>query len=176
LTDDEIIANGMLLLLAGHVAVRNLIGNAIYLLLTHPDELTKLQANPALMHNVIQETLRYEPPVTLIPRIALEDVDVHGNIIRQGQLVQLSIASANRDGAHFPDAGRFDISRSPGKHVSFGMGPHGCLGASLAREQASIALTALFQRLPSLRLDASQPIQWYHNAGNRGPLTLPLAF
>jgi biflaviolin synthase len=111
----------------------------------------------------------------LIPRIALEDVDVHGTTIRQGRLVQLSIASANRDSAHFPDAERFDISRSPGKHLSFGMGPHGCLGASLAREQASIALTTLFQRFPTLRLDAGQPIQWFRNTGNRGPLTLPLA-
>jgi cytochrome P450 len=175
-TDDEIIANAMLLLLAGHVAVRNLIGNAIYLLLTHPDELAELQANPALLHNVIEETLRYEPPVTLIPRIALEDFDLHGNAIRQGQLMQLSIASANRDSAHFPDAARFDISRAPGRHVSFGHGPHGCLGASLAREQAFIALTTLFQRFPRLRLDASQPIQWYRNAGNRGPITLPLVF
>jgi len=173
-TDEEIIANAMLLLLAGHVAVRNLIGNALYLLLTHPDELAKLQANPALLHNVIEETLRYEPPVTLIPRIALEDFELHGNAIRQGQLVQLSIASANRDSAHFPDAESFDISRSPGKHLSFGHGPHGCLGASLAREQASIALTTLLQRFPRLRLDVSQPIQWYRNAGNRGPITLPL--
>jgi cytochrome P450 len=140
-TDEEIIANAMLLLLAGQGAVRNLIGNALYLLLTHPDELAELQANPALLHNVIEETLRYEPPVTLIPRIALEDFELHGNAIRQGQLVQLSIASANRDSAHFPDAERFDISRSPGKHLSFGHAPHGCLGASLAREQASIALT-----------------------------------
>lgn len=175
-TDGEIIANAMLLLLAGHVAVRNLIGNALYLLLTHPDELARLKANPALLHNVIEETLRYEPPVTLIPRIALEDFELHGNVIRQGQLVQLSIASANRDGAHFPDAERFDIARSPGKHLSFRMGPHGCLGASLAREEASIALTTLFQRLPKLKLDASRPIQWYRNAGNRGPITLPLAF
>jgi cytochrome P450 len=175
-TDDEIIANAMLLLLAGHVAVRNLIGNAIYLLLTHPDESAKLRANPALLHNVIEETLRYEPPVTLIPRIALEDFDLRGNAIQRGQLVQLSIASANRDSAHFPEAERFDISRAPGKHLSSGHGPHGCLGASLAREQASIALTTLFQRWARLRLDPSRPIQWYRNAGNRGPITLPLVF
>jgi cytochrome P450 len=175
-TDEEIIANAMLLLLAGHVAVRNLIGNALYLLLTHPDELAKLQANPALGRNVIEETLRYEPPMTLILRLALEDFELHGNAILQGQLVQLSIAAANRDSAHFPDAERFDIFRSPGKHLSVGMGPHGCLGASLAREQASIALTTLLQRFPRLRLDTSQPIQWYRNAGNRGPITLPLVF
>jgi cytochrome P450 len=175
-TDDEIIANAMLLLLAGHVAVRNLIGNVIYLLLIHPEEFAKLRADPALLHSAIEETLRYEPPVTLIPRIVLEDFDLHGNAIRQGQLVQLSIASANRDSAHFPDAERFDISRTPGRYVSFGMGSHGCLGAALAREEASIALATLFRRMPGLRLDVSQPIQWYRNAGNRGPITLPLLF
>jgi cytochrome P450 len=173
-TDEEIIANAMLLLLAGHVAVRNLIGNAFYLLLAHADEMAKLQANPALVHNVIEETLRYEPPVTWIPRIALEDFELHGHAVRQRQLVQLSIASANRDSVHFPDAERFDISRAPGKRLSFGLGPHGCLGASLARAQAAMALTTLLQRFPRLRLDASQPIQWYRNAGNRGPITLPL--
>jgi cytochrome P450 len=174
--DDEIIANAMLLLLAGHVAARNLIGNAIYLLLIHPEEFAKLRADPALVHNAVEETLRYEPPVTLIPRIVLEDFELYGNAIRQGQLVQLSIASANRDSTHFPDAERFDFSRTPGRYVSFGMGPHGCLGAALAREEASMALATLFRRMPGLRPDASQPIQWYRNAGNRGPITLPLLF
>jgi cytochrome P450 len=90
--------------------------------------------------------------------------------------VQLSIASANRDAVHFPEGERFDISRKPGKHLSFGYGPHGCLGASLAREEAQIALETLFRRMPRLRLDESKEIQWYRNAGNRGPLTLPLLF
>jgi cytochrome P450 len=84
--------------------------------------------------------------------------------------------AANRDPAHFPDAECFDISRLPGKHLSFGYGPHGCLGATLAREQARIALATLFRRMPGLQLDRRQPIQWYRNAGNRGPITLPLVF
>jgi cytochrome P450 len=175
-TDDEIISNAMLLLLAGHVAVRNLVGNAVYLLLTHPDQFTKLKADPALLHNVIEETLRYEPPVTMIPRIAAEDFEFRGNAIRQGQIVQLSIASANRDAAYFTDGERFDISRKPGKQLSFGHGPHGCLGALLAREEAQIALETLFRRMPRLALDESKEIQWYRNAGNRGPITLPLIF
>lgn len=86
LTEDEIVANAMLLLLAGHVAVRNLVGNIVYLLLTHPDQYSVLRANPELLKNTIEETLRYEPPVTLIPRIALEDFDLHGNTIRAGQI------------------------------------------------------------------------------------------
>jgi cytochrome P450 len=176
ITEDEIVANAMLLLLAGHVAPRNLIGNVIYLLLTHPDQLAKLRAGPELLRNAIEETLRYEPPITLIPRIALEDFELNGNTIRQGQIVQLSIASANRDAARFPDPDRFDITRHPGRILSFGHGPHGCLGAPLAMQEAQIALETLFRRMPDLRLDESREIQWYRNAANRGPESLPLVF
>ncbi len=176
LTEEEIVANAMLLLLAGHVAVRNLIGNVVYLLLIHPDQFSKLQADPELLHNAIEETLRYEPPVTLIPRIALKDFDLHGNTIHEGQTVQLSIASANRDAAHFPDPDRFDISRKPGRYLSFGFGPHGCLGAPLTKEEARIALGTLFRRMPGIRLDESKEIEWYRNTANRGPITLPLIF
>jgi cytochrome P450 len=176
LTEDEIIGNTLLLLLAGHVAVRNLIGNVLYLLLTHPEQRAALTADPTLLRGAVEETLRFEPPVTMIPRVASEDFQWRGQLIRRGQVVQLSIASANRDGAHFADAERFDISRPPGKHLSFGIGPHGCLGATLAREQARIALTTVLRRMPGFRLDQSQPIRWYRNAGNRGPITLPLLF
>ena len=176
ITEDEIVANTMLLLLAGHVAPRNLIGNTIYLLLTHPDQFHKLRSKPELLRNALEETLRFEPPVTLIPRIALEDFELHGNTIRAGQIVQLSIASANRDEAHFPDPYRFDITRKPGKILSFGHGPHGCLGAPLAMEEAQIALETLFRRMPGLRLDNSREIRWYRNAANRGPENLPVVF
>lgn len=176
ITEDEIVANAMLLLLAGHVAPRNLIGNVIYLLLTHPDQFAELRAEPGLLRNAIEETLRYEPPVTLIPRIAIEDLELHGSTIRKGQIVQLSIASANRDAAHFPDPDRFDITRKPGRHLSFGHGPHGCLGALLAMEEAQIALETLFRRMPDLDLDESREIKWYRNAANRGPESLPLVF
>lgn len=175
-TDDEIVANAMLILLAGHLAVRNLIGNAVYLLLTHPAQWSQLQSKPDLLSNVIQEVLRYEPPVTSIPRIALQDFEFHGNLIRQGQIVQLNIASANRDPDHITDPDQFEINRCSGKPLSFGHGPHTCLGAVLAKEEANIALATLFRRLPNLRLDPSQPIGWYRNAGNRGPEILPCLF
>jgi cytochrome P450 len=110
----------------------------------------------------------------LIPRIAVADFDLHGNSICKGQVVQLSIASANRDAAHFPDGERFDITRSPGKHLAFGNGPHGCFGAALAREIAHIALATLLRRFPGFRLDDSKDIRWYRNAANRGPISLPL--
>jgi len=175
-TDDEIVANAMLLLLAGHVAPRNLMGNAVYLLLKHPDQFEQVKADPGLLRGALSETLRYEPPVTLIPRVALEDFDLHGNTIRKGQIVQLSIASANRDATRFPDPDRFDIARSPTGIMSFGHGPHGCMGAPLALEEAGIALETLFRRMPDIELDGSRRIHWYRNAANRGPEKLPLTF
>jgi cytochrome P450 len=176
LSDDEIIGNAMMLLVAGHISVRNLIGNAIYLLLTHPDQWAKLQAEPALLRNAIEETLRYEPPVSTIARIAAEDFTCEGNTIQKGQVVQLVITSANRDEAHFPDPERFDITRPPARILSFGNGPHACIGAHLAREEARIALGTLFQRLPKIQLDPQRPPQWHRDAGNRGPIALPVVF
>ncbi|MGI9114472.1 MAG: cytochrome P450 [Chthoniobacterales bacterium] len=174
ISEDEIVANAMLLLLAGHVAPRNLMGNLVWLLLTHADQLAKLKEKPQLLRNAIMETLRYEPPVTLIPRIALQDFSLDGQTIHAGDIVQLSIASANRDQSHFPNADTFDITRAPGAIMSFGHGAHGCLGAPLALEESQIALETLFRRMPNLRLDQTRPIKWYRNAANRGPENLPL--
>ncbi len=176
ITEDEIVANAMLLILAGHVAPRNLIGNAVYLLLTHPEQFAQLRADPGLLPNVIEETLRYEPPVALIPRIALEDIEVRGETIRAGQIVQLSIASANRDAGHFPDPDRYDVTRNGPRSLSFGHGAHGCLGALLALLEARISLETLLRRMPDLRLDESREIKWYRNAANRGPESLPVVF
>ena len=174
ISEDEIVANAMLLLLAGHVAPRNLIGNVIWLLLTHPDQFEKLKARPQLLHGAIMETLRFEPPVTLIPRIALDDFSLDGQVIHAGDIVQLSLASANRDEAHFPHADVFDIARTAGATMSFGHGAHGCLGAQLALEESQLALQTLFRRMPNLRFDLDCPIVWYRNAANRGPEKIPL--
>lgn len=176
ISEQEILANAMLLILAGHVAPRNLIGNVVYLLLTHPDQFDKLRADPSLLGGTIEETMRYEPPVTLIPRISLEDIEMRGEEIRAGQIVQLSIASANRDESRFPDPDRFDITRKPGGALSFGHGPHGCLGALLALEETRISLETLFRRAPNLKLDDDREIVWYRNAANRGPEALPIKF
>ncbi len=176
ISEEEVVANAMLLLLAGHVAPRNLIGNLVYLLLTHPDQFERLKGEPSLLAGAIEETLRYEPPVTLIPRVAREDIELRGQTIREGEIVQLSIASANRDPSRFPDPDRFDITRGRGPTLSFGHGPHGCLGALLALEEARISLETLLRRMPNLRLDETREIRWYRNAANRGPDSLPLIF
>jgi cytochrome P450 len=176
ISEEEVVANAMLLLLAGHVAPRNLIGNVVYLLLTHPDQFERPKGEPSLLAGAIEETLRYEPPVTLIPRVAREDIELRGQTIREGEIVQLSIASANRDPSRFPDPDRFDITRGRGPTLSFGHGPHGCLGALLALEEARISLETLLRRMPNLHLDETREIRWYRNAANRGPYSLPLIF
>lgn len=173
-TDEEIVGNAMLLLLAGHVAVRNLIGNIVYLLLTHRDQKAKLDADPALLGAVVEEVLRFEPPVTLIPRIALEPVEVSGRTIPAGAVVQLSLAAANRDPAHFPDPHRFDVTRRPKRVLSFGHGPHGCAGAHLARLQGEMAVRLVLRRFPVLSLPDRGAIRWYRTAANRGPINLPV--
>jgi cytochrome P450 len=174
MSDDEIVGNAMLILIAGHIAVRNLIGNVLHLLFTYPEQKRLLDAEPARLPDCIEETLRFEPPVTLIPRIALEDVPVGGIVIPAGALVQLSIAAANRDPEHYPGPARFDITRKPEHILSFGRGPHGCLGFHLARLQSQIALRALLVRAPRLRPDPARAVVWYRTAANRGPIHLPV--
>jgi cytochrome P450 len=106
-------------------------------------------------------SLRFEPPVTAIPRIALEDVPIRDQMISAGEIVQLSIAAANRDPSHFPDPDTFDAARNPHGVLTFGHGPHGCLGARLAKEQATIALEVLFRRLGTdFRLDPARKVRW----------------
>lgn len=174
LTEDEMVANSMLLLLAGHIAVRNFIGNTVWLLFQHPEALAQLRVNPSLLESAIEESLRFETPVLAIPRIPREDFTYGGQTFRQGQIVQLVLSSANRDPAVFPDADRFDITRRPGRSLSFGHGPHACMGALLAKEETQIALRLLLERTPNLRPDPDRPVTWYRNLGNRGPVNLPV--
>ncbi len=176
MTDEEIVANTIMLLLAGHLPVRNAIGNAVWLLLSHPEQAAAVRRDLSLLAPALEETLRYEPPVTLIPRIALEDLEVAGVTIPAGGIIQLSIAAANRDSVRFPNADVFDVRREPHGVISFGHGPHGCLGARLAREQSLIALRVLFERLDGMRVDPDAEVRWYRNAANRGPDELRVTF
>jgi cytochrome P450 len=174
-TEEEVVGSTMLLLIAGHLPVRNLIGNVVWLLQQYPREYDRLLSDPSLLESVIEEALRYEPPVTAIPRIATEDIVVLGQTIPAGDILQLSILAANRDPSRFPDPDRFDAGRHPRGVLSFGHGPHGCIGARLAREQATIALEVLFRRAGgAIRPDESGDIRWYRNVGNRGPEALPV--
>lgn len=176
LDDEDIIANAIILLIAGHETTRNLIGNALYLLLTHPAQLAQVKADASRFKSAVDEALRFESVHPMMPRLAAEDLTVRGGQIRKGQFVFLYLSSANRDPAHFPDPDEFDITRHSGKHMAFGMGAHYCLGAPLARLEGQIALQTMFARMPALRLDPDKPIVWQRIANLRGPRSLPVRF
>ena len=174
LDDLDIIANGILLLAAGHLPARALTGHAIYLLLTHPEQRERLRAEPSLLSQAVEESARFEPSNPLVARIADDDFELQGHRVRKGQFVQLCVASANRDSQRFSDGDRFDIARPPSKILSFGAGPHFCLGALLAQQQAEIAVETLFRRFPKAALDTERSPQWMRTAMFRGPTSLPL--
>jgi cytochrome P450 len=174
LGEEDIVSNCIVLLLAGHETTRNAIGSGLWLLLTHPDQMAALRADDGLMHNAVEEILRFEPPNPFMARIATEDVDLDGQVIRKGQMAFLMLGSANRDDARFPDGDRFDIHRAPGRHLAFGSGPHYCLGSVLARLEMTLALTTLLKRFPNLRLDPDRAPRFVHQMGLRGPVSLPV--
>jgi cytochrome P450 PksS len=158
MTQEELVANALLILTAGHITTTDQISNGVHDLLTHPDELRKLQRNPELVKSAVEEMLRFSPSVSFAVRIATESFQLRGRDIREGDVVFLGMAAANRDPAVFPDPDRFDITRDTThqKHQSFGFGAHHCLGAGLARRELEIALLVLLENLPGLRLDETR--------------------
>jgi cytochrome P450 len=152
LTIDELLANAILLLNAGNETTSNLLGNGLFALLQHPEQLSRLRAAPASIPDAVEECLRFDSPVQFQGRVALADAECAGVPIRQGQLVLPVLGAANRDPAHFPDPDRFDISRQPNFHLAFGHGHHHCVGAELARVEAQIVFKILFTELRTLEL------------------------
>ncbi|MEV2220825.1 cytochrome P450 [Nocardia vinacea] len=150
----EQMANAALLLDAGFLTTVNMLGNGIALLTSHPDQLELLAAQPELWPRAVEEVLRYDGPVRMTGRVTNCEVDIADQRVESGSLVLLSLAGANYDPAVFPDPERFDVTRvNAADHLAFGSGLHGCLGATLARLEGSIALRALFERYPDLSLD-----------------------
>ncbi|MEK6465717.1 cytochrome P450 [Pseudonocardia alni] len=176
LDDDELISMVFLLLFAGHETTVNLIGNGVLELVRRPDQLRKLRDDPGLIDTAIEEMLRFINPVGFVaPRFAKEDVEIAGTPIRRGSMVTLLIASANLDETVFPDADTLDITRSPNRHVSFGLGTHFCLGAPLARLEARIAVPALLRRFDHLELAVpADQLPWRRHIALRGVERLPL--
>jgi len=141
----------LILLVAGNETTTNLIGNAIMALLCNPDQLERAVAEPELVPNLVEETVRWDGPVQFIARRATRDLEIAGSVIPSKSRVVLLLGSANRDERHFEDPDEFDLSRETKAHVGFGLGVHFCLGASLARLEARTALAALVPELPRLR-------------------------
>jgi cytochrome P450 len=175
LDDEELIAQTLLLYIAGHETTVNLIAGGTLALLRHPAQLALLRDDPALITNAVEELLRYDSPVQASRRITLEPVAVRGVTIPAGAFVMASLGSANRDeGFWGPDAAELRLGRQNARqHVSFGAGPHHCLGASLARLEASIALARLTARFPGLALDGQ--VAWNGRINLRGPAHLPVS-
>jgi cytochrome P450 len=176
LSEDELVAMIILLLIAGHETTVNLIGNGVLSLLEHPDELQKLRENPALIGSAVEELLRFNSPLdTATERFAAEDVTIAGVTIPRGSLVFAVISSANRDESQFTQPDALDIAREPNRHLSFGLGIHFCIGAPLARVEGQIAINTLLRRAPNPRLAVpSEKLKWRRGLVLRGMESLPL--
>ncbi|HSZ51346.1 MAG TPA: cytochrome P450, partial [Caulobacteraceae bacterium] len=149
--DVELRINLSALLIGGNLTTTDLIGNAVRLLLKNPSELAKLKADPALINAVVEEALRYEPPVDATGRVAPRGMELSGCSVKQKEFLTLFIRAANRDPETFENPDAFDVTRAKKPHVAFGGGAHICIGAPLARLEAQVALLRLFERFPSLR-------------------------
>ncbi|HXU88875.1 MAG TPA: cytochrome P450 [Methylomirabilota bacterium] len=175
LSETELLATCILLLVAGHETTVNLIGNGTLALLRHPDQLRRLRDNPALIGTAVEELLRFDGPVQRTARIPSEDVVIDGHAIAKGEMVMPFIGAADRDPAHFRDPDRLDIGRTDNRHIAFGLGIHFCLGAPLARLEGQIAINTLVQRLPKLALATESP-EFRQSLTLRGLASLPVRF
>ncbi|HEY0514079.1 MAG TPA: cytochrome P450 [Thermoanaerobaculia bacterium] len=175
LTEEELLSQCVLILFAGNETTKNLIGNGIYALLNHPDQLALLRREPSRITNAVEEILRFESPVQFARRVVKEDFEYKGNPIRKGQVVSLVVGAANYDVERYPDPYRLDITRPDIRHLSFGQGIHYCLGQNMARIEGQAAIGRLVDRLSNLRLTIKD-FEWLSNPGFRGLKSLRVAF
>jgi cytochrome P450 len=173
LSDTELVTLVWHLVLAGQTPV-NLIANSVEALLTHPDQLAALRADPALWPRAVEELMRWcSPQLLTTPRFAREDVEIDGVLVRQGERVTAAMVAADRDPRVFDEPGRLDVTRTGPPQLGFSHGPHFCLGASLARVQTEVALSSLFARFPDLAL-AVEDVPRAPDGGTWRPAALPL--
>jgi len=176
LSDDEIFAFLLLILPAGVETTYRASGNLLVALLSEPERLDALRADPGMLRGAFEEALRWEPPITTVMRVTARDCELSGVAIPAGTNVSVSVAAANRDPKRYPDPDRFDPARKNIAHLTFGGGPHLCLGMHLARMEATVAIEALLHRLPDLRLDPSAPTPRISGMAFRSPAALPVEF
>ena len=175
LSNEELTANIVLLYVAGHVTTVHFIGNSLLALHRNPGQLELYKRNPSL-ETAMDELLRYDSPVQVTAREALEDVSVGGMELKKGDTVLCALGAANRDPAVYADPDRLDITRESVRPLSFGGGVHYCLGAQLARIEAEIAVSTLLRRLPNLTLDHPETPDWSPTFVLRGLRTLPASW
>ncbi|HWV55122.1 cytochrome P450 [Pseudorhodoplanes sp.] len=171
LTETELLQNCIFILNAGHETTTNLIGNALYTLLQWPDEKARLMRDPSLMKTAIEEVLRFESSNQLGNRRVVVDTVLGGVPMKEGDLITIAIAAANRDPKYFPDPDRFDVGRTPNRHLAFASGVHVCAGMNVARLEGRIALERFLARFPNYRLDG-EPVR-SPRARFRGFVSLP---
>ncbi|GLZ49811.1 cytochrome P450 hydroxylase [Actinomycetospora sp. NBRC 106375] len=175
LSHDEVIATGVLLLFAGHETTTNLIGSGLLALLAHPAQRRLLDARPDLVAGAVEEALRFDGPAKTVARVMGDDVELRGRRLRRGERVFLCPSSANRDPEVFDAPDTFDVTRERSGQLGFGLGMHFCLGAPLARLEASIAIPRALARLPELRL-TDEPLSWHPVLLSRGMQRFPARF
>jgi cytochrome P450 len=176
LSDDEIFAFLLLILPAGVETTYRASGNLLVAMLTEQGLMEALRADRQLLRGAIEEAMRWEPPISTVVRVAHKDCGLGGIAIPAGTNVSVSVAAANRDPAHYPDPDRFDPTRRNIAHLTFGAGPHVCLGMPLARLEAAVAIGALLDRLPDLRADPAAPYPSITGVAFRSPAALPVEF
>lgn len=175
LSEEEVVATSIVTMVGGLETTTNLIGNGVLTLLRNPAALRRLQEDISLIPPAVEEMLRYESPSQHTGRLAPEDVELGGRLIRKGQAVMAVMAAANRDPERFPDPDRFDVSRTDNRHLAFGYAAHFCFGAALARVEGQEAFEAIVRRLPGLELQSGR-LLWRNNLGLRGLIALPVKF
>ncbi len=173
LTEDELVATCMLLLFAGHETTTNLLGNAVKAMIDFPEQRERLRENPDMIETAVEEFLRYDGPSNSIARVVAVDHELGGKQLRKGQRVFAMINAANRDPEQFERPQELELSRSPNRHLTFGQGPHFCLGAPLARLEGNVALAIIAERFPDLRAADEEP-DWVDALIMRGMTRLPV--
>ena len=174
LSQAELLAMLRLLLIAGNETTTKLIGNGMLALLRNPEQMEALRQSPDLMSSAIEELLRFDAPVQLDVRVALEDVEFDGREVKKGQGIMVLLGSANRDPEVFSEPDRLDLSRQEANHISFGRGIHHCLGASLARLEGRLTFEAIMERFGDLRMQTDRPV-FRDNIILRGLDVLPVS-
>ncbi len=173
LTEEELYAQCIALLFAGHETTRNLIGNGVYTLLQYPEETAELRDNPEMIRSAVEELLRFESPVQFTARVLKEEIELCGQTIPKGWSILCMLGAANRDPKQFQEPDRLNLKRLNNQHLAFSAGIHFCIGAQLARLEGQIAILNLVQRFPKMQLTGPKP-EWAPTFGFRGLKSLPV--
>ena len=174
-SEGELLSTCVTFLVGGHETTTALVGSGLLALLQNPEQLQRLRDEPEAVKSAVEEFLRFESPNQRIIRLVKDDFEIEGRQIKRGQRVMFLLGAANRDPAQFSDPNRLDVCREPNRHLAFGIGPHFCIGAPLARLEATVAFTTLLRRFPNLRLAQDVP-EWLPSYQLRLLKSLPVEF